>query len=110
MPAKNHFAAYSGATRSRHTRARGAWIDTQSTPWNVASAVSERERTRAAQGSAWARAKPGRRQAARKIAKNGALEGCHGRAYKLAFRPARRPRAERASLVGSGEDFSEVTE
>src|SRR5450756_840955 len=77
--AKNHVAAYSGATRSRHTMARGARIETQSTPWKVARGASERARARADHGSAWARARPGTKHTARKAAENGHLEAAIGR-------------------------------
>ena len=53
---------------------RGAWIETQSSPWKVARGVSERARARAAQGSAWARARPGTKHTVRRAAENGHLE------------------------------------
>jgi hypothetical protein len=47
---------------------RGAWIETQFTPWKLARGVSERARARAAQGSCWARAGVERRETDAKVA------------------------------------------
>ena len=46
---------------------RGAWIETQSTPWKLAREVSERARTRADHGSCWARAGVERRETDAKV-------------------------------------------
>jgi hypothetical protein len=47
---------------------RGAWIETQFTPWKLARGVSKRARPRADHGSCWARAGVVRRETDAKVA------------------------------------------